>query len=309
MEIEVEHQDGNKNINLKKFNLSTLGLIKHFGLAGQSYGTTIRAIRRAIGVYFFYYDYFKRKDIINSRFSKPANYFYDPTDQGDFSTVAGRAIADFLARRIDGATHTITYEGAMLLDGWNDFSVSRADLYCFNSCKQFAVEAKGYDVKTVSENEMKVHKIQSGQGPIKNIDFSVASVSYNLYNKIKNKYYDPKRERSEFNIDLNTKISSQYYSGFAELLKEQKDFPSLNFSDQNREFYLIPIYSSDNELISYEKVRIRKYYRPNTVFLVLDKRIMNFALEGFVKNEERDVITDDGLYIDNDGIGLMRDYY
>jgi hypothetical protein len=307
MDIEVIHKDALGVSTNKSFNLSTLGLIKHFGLAGQSYGTTIRAIRRAIGAYFLYHDYFKRTDLINSRFSKPPAYFYDPTDQGDFSTIAGRAIADFLARRIDGATHTYTYEGAMLMAGHNNVNIPRADLYCFNSSKQFAIESKGFDVRTVSENEMTTHKTQSGQGPL-DVQFSVASVSYNLYHKIKNKYYDPVNDNSEFNNDLNKKISSTYYSGFAELLKEQRDLPTLNFSEQNREFNLIPIYSPYDDYLFYDRTWRHRPYRHNTVFLVLDKRIKNFANEGFINNEEKNEITEDGLYIDNDGIGLMLDY-
>jgi hypothetical protein len=307
MEIEVIHKDSLGVSTNKLFNLSTLGLIKHFGLARQSYGTTIRALRRAIGAYFLYHDFFKRSDLINSRFSKPPAYFYDPTEQGDFSTIAGRAIADFLARRIDGATHTCTYEGAMLMGGHNNINVPRADLYCFNSLKQFAIESKGFSDRTLSEKEMRNHKTQSRQGPL-DIQFSVASVSYNLYDKIKNKYYDPVNENSKFNFELNRKISSTYYSGFADLLKEQKDVPTLNFSDKNREFNLIPIYSPYDDYLFYNsKFRFRPY-RYGTLFLVLDKRVKKFATEGFLKNEEKNEIAEDGLYIDNDGIGLMLDY-
>jgi hypothetical protein len=42
--------------------------------------------------------------------------------------------------------------------------------------------------------------------------------------------------------------------------------------------------------------------------LVLDKRIKQFAKEGFLENEEKNEIAEDGLYIDNDGIGLMIDF-
>lgn len=306
MEIEVAHQDRTGAITQKKFNLSSLGLIKHFGLAGQSYGTTIRAIRRAIGAYALYRDYFKRIDLINSRFSKPDAPFYDPTEQGDFSTIAGRALADFLARRIDGATHTFTYEGAMLQAGHTNLNIPRADLYCFNSSKQFAVESKGFDVPSVSNNEMATHKNQSQQGPLK-INFSVASVSYNLYTKIKNKYYDPINENQEFNNDLNRKLSEQYYSGFSELMREQRDFGTLNFSEKNREYKLVPLYSPYDDFIFYDRIWHPRFKDRNTVFLVLDKRIKQYANEGFVQNLEQNEILEDGLYIDNDGIGLMLD--
>jgi hypothetical protein len=307
MDIEVTHMDSNNNSTQLTFKLSTLGLIKHFGLAGQSYGTTVRAIRRAIGTYFLYHDYFKRADLINSRFSQPPAQFYDPTDQGDFSTLAGRAIADFLARRIDGATHTFTYEGAMLMAGHNNVNIPRPDLYCFNSSKQFAVESKGFEVRTVSENEMQIHKVQSKQGPL-NIQSSAASVSFNLYRKIKNKYYDPISDNFELDNNLNRQLSIDYYSGFAELVKEQREPLTLNFSEQGREFNLIPLYSPDDDFIFYDKIWRHRFYRHNTVFLVLDKRIKNFAIEGFINNEVKNEIAEDGLYIDNDGIGLMLDY-
>jgi hypothetical protein len=154
---------------------------------------------------------------------------------------------------------------------------------------------------------MTIHKTQSNQGPL-DIQFSVASVSYNLYNKIKNKYYDPVNDNSKFNIELNRKISSTYYSGFAELLKEKNDLPTLNFSDKNREFTLMPIYSPYDDYLFHDRKFRYRPYRYGTLFLVLDKRIKQFAKEGFLENEEKNEIAEDGLYIDNDGIGLMIDF-
>lgn len=307
MELEVIHQDLSGTKTNKIINISIVGLLKHFGLAGQDYGTTLRAIRRAIGAYFYYYDYFERASLINSRFSKPANYFYDPTDQGDFSTIAGRAIADYLARRINNATHTVTYEAAMKMNGFTDMRVSRADLYCYNSTKQFAIESKGFGVRTVSDNAMNTHKNQSGQGPLY-IDFSVASVSFNLYDKIKTKYYDPINENGGYNEELNRKLSIDYYSGFAKLVSEHKnDFPKLALSESN-EYFLIPIFDSYQGLYKGGRFRRRRFYKDNVIFLVLDSRIENFAREGFVNNKQVDFVAEDGLYIDNDGVGLLFDF-
>jgi hypothetical protein len=306
MDIEVIYKDSASQIHNQNFKLPILGLLKHFGLAGQNYGTTIRAIRRAIGAYFLYHDYFKRSDLQNSRFSRPRNHFYDPTEQGDFSTIAGRAISDFLARRISKATHTVTYEGAMLKAGFPNVNIKRPDLYCFNSSAQFAIESKGFDDTSVSDNEMNKHKTQSKQGPL-NIQFSVASVSYNIYSKVKNKYYDPVNDNSEFNFDLNLKLSQEYYSGFAQMLQQQTDFPELRLSS-DREFKLIPIYSLYDDYFFYDRFWRPKFSNRDTLFLVLDKRVSSFAREGFLSNDTQDIITEDGLYIDNDGVGLLIDF-
>ncbi len=56
---------------------------------------------------FLVYDDFLR-GFNNNRFSEPP--ICDPTEQGQFSGLAGKAIADFLSKKIDGSIFTIAYE-------------------------------------------------------------------------------------------------------------------------------------------------------------------------------------------------------
>jgi hypothetical protein len=72
----------------------------------------------------------------------------DPTEKGQFSNLVGKAIADFLSKRIDHSLFTVNYEAAMRL---KDISLSisgkqirRPDLPAFVPNATFAIEAKGF---------------------------------------------------------------------------------------------------------------------------------------------------------------------
>lgn len=302
MEIDIIHKNGLGISTTKVLKISTLGLLKHFGLAGQNYGTTMRAIRRAIGMYFQYSDFFNQKSLNASKFSQPLPAFYDPTEIGDFSTIAGKAIADFLARRLDNATHTHTYEAAMHAKGHRLSSKSkRPDLYCYGGGKQFSVESKGFSDATVSENAMAIHKNQSAQGPLK-INFSVASVTYNLYNKVKVKYYDPISENNEFDYALNLELSRDYYRGFVQLLESQSTENTPLLSVNNKNYFLIQIFPLNDSLSFTQILPLHQWLFQAKLYLAIHTDIRKFAIEGNLNDLEYydDILT----YIDNDGIGL-----
>ena len=302
MKIDIIHKNGLGISTTKVLKLSTLGLLKHFGLAGQNYGTTMRAIRRAIGMYFQYSDFFNQKSLSASKFSRPLPSFYDPTEIGDFSTIAGKAIADFLARRLDNATHTHTYEAAMHAKGHRLSSKSRRpDLYCYGGGKQFSVESKGFSDATVSENAMAIHKSQSAQGPLK-INFSVASVAYNLYDKIRVKYYDPINEDNEFDYALNLDLSRNYYRGFVQLLDSQSVENIFLLSINNKNYFLVQLFPLNNDLSSTQILLLYPWLFRAKLYLAIHTDVKKFAIEGNLTDLE--YYDDDLTYIDNDGIGL-----
>lgn len=97
----------------------------------------------------------------------------------------------------------------MALKGYN-IEGDRPDFYCDTFTEQFAVEAKGYSAQSVSDAQMSKHKDQSETGPL-SINFSVASVAYNLYKKPKIKFYDPISDNVPYENDLNSRLRELYY--------------------------------------------------------------------------------------------------
>ncbi|MCD6418213.1 hypothetical protein J7M00_05465, partial [bacterium] len=69
---------------------------------------------------------------------------------------------------------------AMKMQGM-PISGQRPDLLAFKNNELFAIEAKGYSSN--SPKDMNSHKEQSRTGGIP-VDFTVASISYNLYDRV-----------------------------------------------------------------------------------------------------------------------------
>lgn len=302
MNIEVEYKAGNGLVSNHTYFISRLALLKHFGMAGQGYGTFMRNIRRAIGMYFQYADFFGKIDLVQSRFGQSAEQFYDPTEISDFSTIAGKGIADFLAKRIDKATHTVTYEAAMVMKGHSLKNGSRPDLYCFNSTRQFAVESKGFSQATVSDSEMIKHKLQSAQGPL-SCHFSVASVSFNMYKQIKNKYHDPINDNVGYDIELNSGLSKQFYAGFAPLFDNTQYIR--NIRTFNTSYYLFPLFDPQTGFLL-NNYRYRSWNLRKGIYLLLNTNIREYAINGNIEDQNPPYLMDDDIYIDNDGIGLLK---
>ncbi len=67
---------------------------------------------------------------------------------------------------------------------------------------------------------MTTHKNQSTTGGIP-VNFTVACVSYNLYNQVKCKYYDPYNDNIQFDFEGLKELTKIYYSGLSEFLNEK----------------------------------------------------------------------------------------
>lgn len=312
MNIEVKHKDQYGNITNRSYYISRLALVKHVAIAGQKYAPHPKKIMRTIGMFFQYSYYLQRRAFYNDRFSVPPQEIYDPTEKGQFSNLVGKAIADFLAKKIDKALYTVNYEAAMIMKGM-PITGSRPDLLAFKKNETFAIEAKGY---TGGFGNMNKHKQQSQTGRIP-VNFTVASVSYNLYEKVKCNYYDPYNKNVPFDAELFRALTKEYYTGFSEFLKlKYRNLDVVEY--QNESFYEIDLfyppyldeYFYEIKPFGYCWEELFHFYRPK---LILPIKINEYAENGLSKDikpflfESRNdnlKDSDSKIYIDNDRIGL-----
>lgn len=289
MNLEIVYKDEKGVEHKKNERMSYLSFIKHLAIAGQGHMPSISKFNRSLGMFLHYSNYINIVDFKNDFFSIPSGYKYDPTEKSQFSNLVGKAIADFLSKKISGGKITFNYEAAMKLAG-HKITGERPDLLCIGK-KTFAIEAKGFSARTISNKEMKEHKDQSGKGPIK-VDFSVASVSYNLYSKVRVNYYDPRNDDSQDNSDIIKELTKQYYTGLSEYVDEEL----FHFKEErigNNNYYKI--------LVMKEK------YIGEEVFLLLNKNILEQGKKGIVGFDVA-TIDDENVYIDKDGVGIEINY-
>ncbi|WP_330442278.1 hypothetical protein [Flavobacterium sp. C4GT6] len=291
--------------------MSRLAFAKHFAIAGQGYAPKPQKLMRAIAMFLHYSSYLQKREFQNNRFSLPPIQLSDPTEKGQFSNLAGKAIADFLSKRIDKSIFTINYEAAMRMKEM-PLNVGRPDLIAFrqnstDSNAMFAIEAKGFQKS--SSGDMSVHKAQSKTGGIA-VNFTVACVSYNLYNKVKCKYHDPFNDNISYDLDLVTKLTKNYYAGLLGFLNNR--FFEYSEIDYNGEkFYAVRLRHRYFEEILQESLLRNFWWHEFYDFspsLILPGNINDLAKEGiwkgtipfsFETNSENSYI-----YIDNDRIGL-----
>lgn len=303
MNIEVEYLDKHGSISNQNHYISKLGLVKHMAIAGQRYAPTSKKILKTIGM-FLQYSYFLQSNALNKdKYSLPPYNINDPTEKAQFSNIAGKGIADFLAKKIDNALHTVNYEAAMRIKKMS-IAGSRPDLLAFTNKDTFAIEAKGYSNSSISCSEMSKHKNQSQAGTIP-VNFTVASVSYNLYDKVKCKYYDPYNANIPFDEELLSETTKKYYSGIIGFL-DFADHKEVKY--KNESFYEIDILSSN--FINGHYNRTFRYFfhdllHHNQLKMILPKNIEVYSKEGL--NIDTEPFLYDGneeIYIDNDRIGL-----
>lgn len=300
MKIDLVYKDNLNVTHNLKYKIGYLSLIKHLALAGQSFLPRVNKLSKTIGFFLLYSDFIELSSFKNSKFSKPNNLLYDPTQQGYFSNIAGKGLADYFAKRICNARNTFNYEAALkFLD--LPIEGSRPDLLCVtDSDKFFTVEAKGLQSSSISDSKMDEYKGQSAAGKIIG-DFSIASAAYNLYNKVEVKFYDPEQIPLNFEtkIKLINGLSHQYYEGVNTFIEEFKyDTVSIN----KRSYYKIDFKN------------VKKKYPNNWDYIqhpIIDK--MSILLDNDLlhnvegKYNESDIsFRGNKIYIDSDGIGLMK---
>jgi hypothetical protein len=310
MNLLVQYKDASGAISNRNYNMSRLAFAKHFAIAGQRYAPSTQKFFRTIGMFFHYSQYLRNDGFNNNRFSLPPRNLSDPTEKGQFSNLAGKAIADYLSKQIDRSIYTVNYEAAQRILR-RTIRGERPDLIAFrqNSAGRnimFAIECKGY---TGSSGNMDVHKAQSLTGNIR-VNFSVACVSYKLYDRVRCKYHDPINNDIEYNYDLLRKLTKEYYKGLLSFL-ETDLFEYHEREYQGEQFYKVSLSRNLEkyyDIFPYPPHFIDDLFHIYNPSLILPKDIHIYAKEGITKevkpfnfesNSEKNY-----LYIDNDRIGL-----
>lgn len=291
MQIDVEFIDQKKNLSNHKKHISLPAFLKHAALTGQGQNFGILpTISRGLGALMFYNRYLDYEILKFNGFRKSDLNLFDPTDQGAFSTIVGKAMADFLAKNMLQAKYTHSYESAMVLMGYPVVG-PRPDLYCTTSSQQFAMEAKGFSTKSISPAEMIKHKAQSLSGPI-SVNFSVASVSYNIYTEPRCKFHDPVGDDAPFYANANETLARMYYSRILEELDNYTDFRIVMFNERYFRIYDLSQY----------------FYFPKStlpVNILIDDACTKKDNSVNFMNLNLQRIDEQFLYVDTDGIGIM----
>ncbi len=307
MKIKVEYIDNKGILSNRSYSLTRLAFAKHLAIAGQHYAPTFKKLIRTISMFFHYSFYLERQDFYNNKFSVPPEQLYDPTEKGQFSNLAGKAIADFLSKRIDGSLYTVNYEAAMMLQKMQ-LSGARPDLIAYTPNSIFAIEAKGY---SNGPGNMAIHKKQAQTGEIP-VNYNVACVSYNLYKRIKCKYHDPYNDEIPFDFDVLRELTKKYYSNLKGFLTN--DFSSHKEIKINGEsFYAVEI----NFRRLSEKLMIKdpwlnhictEIFKSYGLQIILPLNIDELANHGLSKDTkpfDSAFSEQKNVYVDNDRVGLQ----
>lgn len=306
MNISVNHIDTTGATHQRNYKMTRLAFAKHLAFAGQGYAPTPQKIFRTIGMFCHYSCYMQRGAFNRDRFSEPPPGLSDPTEKGQFSTLIGKAIADFLSKRLDRSLFTVNYEAAMRLQG-HKLTGNRPDLIAYTQNSVFALEAKGRHQR--NPGSMTAHKRQAKSGPI-NVNFSVACVSYNLFQKVTCNYHDPFNDNIPYdNISLAA-LSRNYYQGLAAFLDESL-FKYEEVEIQGERFYEVKLLRSNLAKIFPEEFPFWTHWSFEVFVprLILPYHIRDYAETG-ITNETTPFIFDSNeqdryLYIDNDRVGLQ----
>lgn len=291
--FEVEYKDSNGSISIIQKQISLLGILKHMAVAGQGYFPHIKKLRKTQGMFLRFEDYLHYNSLKQNHFSTPNGYAYDPTDMGEFSTVVGKAFADYLVKDIDSAKLTFNYEASMRKRNL-PITGSRPDLLGFRSnFTKIAIEAKGRK-NGIGASEMEDFKQQAQSGPI-SVHNAVASVVYNLYTKIRANYYDPKVEMFDDGSDFVNELIKEYYIGVKTYLNE-KLFNISIVQIRGRKYYKLRYSHYFCSVFRYNRCVF-------PVSILLDCNIEKYAESGKFDFSTERVIEKD-KYIDTDGIGL-----
>jgi hypothetical protein len=307
MNIPVDYIDAlgvNHSLN---FNINRIAFAKHLAIAGQGFAPKPSKLFRTLGMALHYSNYIQRNSFYNNHFSQPPTGLSDPTEKGQFSNLAGKAIADYLSKRINNSLLTVNYEAEMRLRGIPLIG-QRPDLLAYTSTTtRFAIEAKGY---SGGAGNMANHKNQAQSGNfIIPVNFSIASVSYNIYNSIKCNYHDPLNENIVIDNDEFKNSSKLYYSGFAEFLDEKYfEINELSFGEEK--FYEVGLSYRQLEKMfknnfSFSRFMFHEIFDIHRPRLIIPKNIIEYSESGITnKIEPFKYIQEKGIYIDNDRIGL-----
>jgi hypothetical protein len=289
MRYKLEHLLASGSIQRSTGDIGFLAFCKHLAFAGFGVQKSPMFIYRYLGFFFEWRQYWQSNP---DYFSILSPFDNDPTERSYISNKIGCAYADYFAKKLYGAKFTHAYEDAMVRHGY-PVKGERPDYYCDNLSQQFAVESKGLSKGAVSQNEMTNHKQQSQRGPVP-VNFTAASVAYDLYQNPKVKFHDPANDNIEYSDEINLQLRSLYLSAVLDFLeslgaeRSRSDYD--NYFSFSLDYLRTPV--SEFRLLVHRAIISREW-------------MSNDWLEGINQNEERDA-DNYGPYIDLDGIGLTR---
>jgi hypothetical protein len=306
MNIEVEYIDQLGMIHNQTHRMTRLAFAKHMAFAGQGYRIKPSNILRILGMFFHYSYYMQRQDFYNNNcFSLPPSILSDPTEQNQFSNIVGKAIADFLSKRINQSFLTLNYEAVAP----RPLRGQRPDLVAFSQNAIFTLEAKGRGPN--NPGNMANHKLQASSGNLPR-HFSVACVSYNIYNSIKCNYHDPFNKNIKYNIEGLRISSANFYNNLSKFINNNY-FEVEIVTYQNERFYevafspvkLLKYFRNFDEyhFFNYLHLEFLDCFRPR---LILPENIEEYAKNGLTRDTKPFNFDskENNIYIDNDRIGL-----
>lgn len=309
MLLPVEYRNSAGKKEDKQFKMTKMALLKHMAWAGMGMAPEPKKLRKFIGMFFHLNDFLQNDHLKNGRFSLPPDELYDPTEKAQFSNIAGKGIADFLAKRTHNTLFTVNYEAAMKLQGL-PITGGRPDLIAFISEHEaFSIEAKGY---TNGPRNMTNHLRQAVSRNIP-LNFSAASVSYSLYDQLRCKFYENQSTPGTDVSELFRLLSKTYYSGLSKFLNKNLFTFKVDKIAGHRFFFvdLAGLYSDRNKNFPFRF--LGGFLRFFNLQLILPYEICQWAKNGIPEDVKpfpsEEISSEPNIlrYIDNDWIGLKID--
>ncbi|WP_313032402.1 hypothetical protein [Massilia alkalitolerans] len=291
MNIEIDYLDRNGNSSTLVRSLSLPAFLKHAALAGRADHLSFpAAVFRAVGLLLTNREYlYFGRNFSWLGFNPLPPYMVDPTELGDFSTIVGRAVGDYLAKSLLNAKISHTYEAAMNIMGL-PLKGKRPDLYCVTSTEQFAVEAKAYSRSTFSNASMKARKKQAQAGPLP-VHFAFASVTYDLFGSLKCKFHDPVVPDAIFNRRLNALLAMNYYESLYQQVSSFSRSVQMSINDRSYLAFILEDFRFSENLS-----RIR---------LILPSEVeLGLSADDYL-SIRHDRFESENLYLDSDGVGIQ----
>jgi len=310
--MNIDIVDMKNTISLQKsLSISNLALIKHMAFSGMGYNLSLRKLMRMIGMY-LHYNYYLKDLTSNNCFSKLPDYLYDPTELSHFSNIVGKAFADYVSKKIYNSFATFSYEAALkiLINNGKIANTKdkRGDLIAFTSNGMFAVEAKGLSDKKIYKTTIDKAKAQLSEILI-GVNFSVISISHNIYKKIKLKYEYIENSsglNNNYYKELKKDLFINYYNNISSFINENV-FEVSNIEIKKKDFHLLRF---QEDFISKELSNFSLFLKLEDITekfaILITKDIDIYKDKGIEENFIREYsYEDENTYIDVDGIGIM----
>lgn len=309
--INVEKKDSSGIVTNHIVDFNFLKLLKHLASVGfpQKYYNIFESYIKGISFCIYNYHFFDLRNIFNFNFKNYSGYYIDPTQKSHFSNTIGVVLADYLSKEFDNAKYTRKYE-SVLFEQKLKLKGKRPDLLAFNDEKVFSIESKGYSNKYFGN--MAKHKTQASSSKIP-VEFSVACVTYDIYNDIKVKYHDPKNDEYKFNNEFFIKNTKNYYKPL-DILNQTK--PMRTYNIEGRKYITFDIINEYNPFFDYF-LFYRNHLNIKKLSLIVPLDFKVLIREGKIKeilNEKQINLSNhegfNKIYVDKDGIGLgVVNYY